>query len=118
MNQLKELGRLLYGIPMIVFGVFHFVNMRSLSTIVPAIIPGDTFWVILTGAALIAAGVSIVIKKQVRMTCYFLAVMLLVFVFLVHLPGALNGEMLAINSLLKDAALSGGAIMLGQAYKD
>ena len=117
MKVLPEIGRFLYGVPMIIFGVFHFVNTSALETIVPPIIPGDTFWVILTGAALIAAGISIVIKKQIQTTCYFLAIMLLCFVILVHLPSALEGSMSAINAVLKDTALAGGAILLGNNYK-
>ena len=118
MKTIAEMGRLLYGLPLIVFGIFHFINTRALKAIVPSIIPGDTFWVILTGAALIAAGISIVIKKQIQTTSYFLAIMLVCFVLLVHLPSALEGDMTAINAVLKDTALAGGAILLGSYFKN
>ncbi len=117
MNLITDIGRLLFGIPMVVFGVFHFINTQSLKNIVPAIIPGDTFWVILTGAALVAAGVSIIIKKQTQTTCYFLAIMLLCFVILIHLPNAIGGNLDSVNAVLKDTALAGGAILLDQSYK-
>lgn len=117
MKSVVEIGRILFGLPMVIFGVFHFVNTSQLKAIVPAIIPGDTFWVILTGAALISAGISILIKKQVQTTCYFLAVMLIGFVLLIHLPSALEGNTTAINAMLKDTALAGGSIILGYNYR-
>lgn len=118
MNILKEAGRILFALPMIIFGVFHFVNTRSLQSVVPSFIPAETFWVYLTGAALISAGISILIKKQVTVVCNLLGVMLLVFVVLVHFPMALEGDLMAITSLLKDTALAGGAFVLAKAFKE
>jgi uncharacterized membrane protein len=102
---------------MVIFGVFHFVNTRSLQNVVPSFIPGQTFWVYLTGAALIAAGISIILKRQVELISNLLAIMLLIFALFVHFPMALEGDQLASSSLLKDIALAGGAIVLGQYFK-
>ena len=113
MNLISNIGRFLFAIPMVIFGVFHFVNTRTLQNVVPSFIPGQTFWVYLTGAALMAAGISILIKKQVQLISLLLALMLLVFALFVHLPLALNGDQLASSSLLKDIALAGGALVLG-----
>jgi len=117
MNLIANIGRYLFAIPMVTFGVFHFVNTRSLQNVVPSFIPGQTFWVYLTGAALIASGLSILIKKQVQLTSNLLALMLLVFALFVHLPLALEGDQLASSSLLKDIALAGGALVLGNYFK-
>ncbi len=43
--------------------------------------------------------------------------MLLVFAFFVHFPLALEGDQLAASSLLKDIALAGGVLILGDRYK-
>ncbi|ADR20220.1 hypothetical protein MATR_21640 [Marivirga tractuosa] len=117
MNLIANIGRFLYSIPMVIFGVFHFVNTRTLQNVVPSFIPGQTFWVYLTGAALIAAGISILIKKQVQLISNLLALMLLVFALFVHFPMALEGDQLASSSLLKDIALAGGALILGNYFK-
>ncbi len=117
MNLIATVGRFLFAIPMIIFGVFHFVNTRTLQNVVPSFIPGQTFWVYLTGAALIAAGLSIIIKKQVQLTSNLLALMLLVFAFFVHFPLALEGDQLAASSFLKDITIAGGAIILGNYFK-
>lgn len=118
MNLITNIGRFLFAIPMVIFGVFHFVNSRTLQSVVPSFIPGQTFWVYLTGAALIAAGISILIKKQVQLVSILLALMLLVFAFFVHFPLALEGDQLASSSLLKDIALAGGALILGNYFKN
>lgn len=117
MNLIASIGRFLFAIPMVIFGVFHFVNTRTLQNVVPSFIPGQTFWVYLTGAALIASGISILIKKRVQLIANLLALMLLVFALFVHLPMALNGDQLAASSLLKDIALAGGALILGNYFK-
>jgi uncharacterized membrane protein len=118
MNLISTIGRFIFAIPLVIFGVFHFVNTRTLQNVVPSFIPGQTFWVYLTGAALIAAGISILIKRQVRLTSNLLALMLLVFALFVHLPLALEGDQLAASSLLKDIALAGGALILGDYFKN
>ncbi|MGJ3234403.1 DoxX family protein [Marivirga sp.] len=118
MNLIANIGRFLFAIPMVIFGVFHFVNTRSLQNVVPSFIPGQTFWVYLTGAALIAAGISILIKKQIQLISNLLAIMLLTFAIFVHAPMAFEGDQLAASSLLKDIALAGGAFILGHYFKD
>lgn len=118
MNLVPTIGRYLFAIPMIIFGVFHFVNTRTLQNVVPSFVPGQTFWVYLTGAALIAAGISILIKKQIQLISNLLAIMLLIFALFVHLPLALEGDQLAASSMLKDTALAGGAFILGYFFKD
>lgn len=115
-NLLTEIGRVMFALPMIIFGVFHFANTRSFQNVVPPFVPGDTFWVYLTGAALIAAGISILVKRQVQLVANLLAVMLIVFVLLVHLPLAVAGDQMASMSLLKDTALAGGALILGRVF--
>ena len=117
MNLIANTGRFLFAIPMVIFGVFHFVNTRVLQNVVPSFIPGQTFWVYLTGAALIASGICILLKKQVQLISVLLAAMLLVFALFVHFPLALEGDQLAASSLLKDIALAGGALILGNYFK-
>ncbi len=77
-------------------------------------IPGGIFWIYLTGLSLILAGISIIIQKLDEWSSFLLAVMLLVFVLTIHLPGVLAGGEMAqmyITNLLKDLALAGGALI-------
>lgn len=105
-----NIGRVLYALPFAVFGIFHFMNANAMSGMVP--IPGGVIWVYLTGVALIAAAVSILIKKQTTLATLFLGVMLLIFALSIHLPTVLGGDQNAMPNLLKDIALAGAAFYM------
>jgi len=77
-------------------------------------IPGGVFWIYLTGLSLLLAGVSLIIQKLDDWSSFLLAVLLLVFVLTIHLPGVLNGGEMAqlyMTNLLKDLALAGGSLI-------
>ena len=104
----SKIGRYLYALPFGVFGILHFVNAGQMAGMVP--IPGGVFWVYLTGLAMLAACVSILIERKVRLATILLGILLLVFVLSIHLPAVVGGEMQSsMPSLLKDLALAGGA---------
>jgi len=110
--NISKIGKYLYAIPMVIFGLFHFLNASAMAGMVP--IPGGVFWIYLTGLSLILAGLSIIIQKVDEWSSFLLAVMLLVFVLTIHLPGVLAGGEMAqmyITNLLKDLALAGGALI-------
>lgn len=117
MNALTgSVARILYGLPFGIFGIFHFMNASAMAGMVP--IPGGVFWIYLTGLALLAASVSIIIEKYTRLACILLGVMLIIFVLSIHLPGIIGGEMQPnMSNLLKDLALAGGAWLLAGNYE-
>ncbi|RMG24851.1 MAG: DoxX family protein [Bacteroidetes bacterium] len=99
---------------MAVFGLFHFMSGPDMAEKVP--IPGGIFWVYLTGAALIAAAVSIMIRKKDQLAGLLLGIMLLIFALSIHLPGVLEGGDQAMRDsmpmFLKDTALAGAAWLI------
>ncbi len=109
MNNLPVAGKYMFAIPMAVFGIFHLMNANGMSGMVPSFIPGGVIWVYLTGVALIAAAVAIIIGKRAKMATQLLGLMLLLFAILVHLVAVTNGNDSSMPSLLKDLALAGGA---------
>jgi putative oxidoreductase len=111
-----NLGRLLYAIPIAVFGLFHFMNADGMAGIVP--IPGGVIWVYLTGLALIAAAVSIIIQKKASLATMLLGVMLLIFALSIHLPALIGGDQSVMPNLLKDIALSGAAFYMSAHFTD
>lgn len=118
MNALTgNVARYLYGLPFGFFGLFHFINGSQMAGMVP--IPGGIFWIYLTGLALIAACISILIEKQTRLACILLGCMLIIFVLSIHLPGVIESggeDANAMSSMLKDLALAGGAWILAGKY--
>lgn len=124
MDTLTNLvARILYAVPLGIFGILHFVDVQGMSGMVPDFLPFAGFWVVITGIALILAAVSILIEKQTRLACILLGIMLLIFVLTIHLPGVIGAEtdpemQQAMSSLLKDAALAGAAWFIAGKYSD
>ena len=117
MDALPKVGRYLFAIPMAVFGLLHFVNGAAMAGMVP--IPGGIVWIYLIGAALIAATVSILTGKHAVLATRLLGLMLLIFVFSIHLVGVVGGDaMSSMPMLLKDTALAGGAFILSGVLAD
>lgn len=116
MDILSKVGRYLFALPFGVFGLFHFMNASQMGGYVPGFIPGGVFWVYLTGLAMLAACVSILINKKAKLACVLLGAMLLIFVLSIHLPAVLgDGGSSAMTMLLKDTVMAGGAwILSGQ----
>jgi uncharacterized membrane protein YphA (DoxX/SURF4 family) len=105
-----QIARILFGLPFLVFGVYHFIHTQILANLVP--IPGGVFWVYLTGVALIAASLAIMTKYKARLASLLLAVLLVLFAFTVHLPAAIGGDPSSISQIMKDLALAGGALAI------
>jgi uncharacterized membrane protein len=80
------LGRGLFGIPMVVFGIQHFIYVDFVITLIQPWIPGRVFWTYFTGVALIAAGTAIVLDRTARLAATLLGVMVFLFFLLVHIP--------------------------------
>ena len=110
-NLTTTIGKYLFAIPFLVFGIFHFIDAQGMAGMVPGFIPGGVFWVYLTGLALIAAAVSVFLNQKVVLAMQLLALMLIIFVLTIHLPATIN-DMNAAPNLLKDLSLAGGALML------
>jgi putative oxidoreductase len=114
METLAKAGRVIYGIPFVIFGLFHLTNAKMMAGMVP--IPGGEFWIYLTGLCLIAAGVAFIINKQVKLAGILNAVMLTGFILMVHVKGILSDDqmlaMMSTTSLLKDTALAGASLFL------
>ncbi len=114
MNTVLNLGKYLFAIPFAVFGIMHLMSANDMAGLPPF---GGAIMVYITGLALIAATVSMLIGKMDKLATALLGLMLIIFVLSIWLPGVLNaGEdaMAAqtnLSNLLKDTMLAGGAWM-------
>ena len=110
---LSTTGRVLFAAPFAVFGVNHLMMPGAMAGMVPAWVPGGgSFWVVLTGLAMIAAAVSIGTNRLTKVSAPLLALLLATYVVTLHLPALLGGDQMAIMGLLKDTSLIGGALFL------
>lgn len=112
----ERVGRILFALPFIVIGAGHFANAADMASLVPSYLPGPVFWIYLTGAAQIAAGISVVIRRYDRLASILLAGLLLVYVVTVHVPGLSSPDqarrLISFANLLKDLGLAGGALVI------
>jgi len=120
MKNLSFIGRILFALPFGIFGLNHFLMKDVFTGMLTSFIPGAGFTVILTGVALIAACVSIILKKMIRLSCLLLAFLLLLFIATIHIPNLIsdNNATFALVNLLKDTSLMGGAMLIAGAYSD
>ena len=111
MNSILGLGKYLFAVPFAIFGVMHLMNADAMAGMAPF---GGSIIIYITGLALIAAAVSIIIGKYDKLASALLGLMLLLFVLLVHAKGLANAadagaSAAAMGGLLKDIALAGAA---------
>ncbi len=97
----------LLAIVMFVFGVYHFMQPKNLVVFVPPFLPGGVIWVYFVGAAFIFVAISFVTNRMVKVAAYLLALLLISFVLMIHLPNYMQAgdkemQEIAFINLLKD----------------
>jgi uncharacterized membrane protein YphA (DoxX/SURF4 family) len=107
MNALLRLGKYFFAVPFIVFGLLHFMGAEAMAGMVP--VPGGAIWVYVTGLAMLAAGVSMLIGKYDKLAALLLGVLMIVYVLSIHLPAVMGGDQMAMPGVLKDLSLAGGS---------
>jgi len=107
-------GRTLFAVPLAVFGAEHLTAAGDIAQVIPAWIPAHLFWTYLVGVALLAAALSITMKRLSGLAATLLGIMLFSFVLIIHIPrlAANPGDRFAIAVVLRDLGFSGGALAL------
>jgi uncharacterized membrane protein YphA (DoxX/SURF4 family) len=120
MNKFTTVGRILFALPFAVFGINHFVMMDYYLGMLTSFIPQTAFVMILTGILLIAASISIITKKFVKISTLLLAGLLFIFIVTIHIPHLINGvdTTATLIALLKDISLMGGSLMIAGIYSE
>jgi len=114
---MSRIATVAYALVILIFGITHFINTDEMRGFVPAFVPGGGAWVYITGSALIAASVAILINKQTRLAGILLAVLLLSFALTIHLPKVLGGLNSFVGQILKDIGLAAGALLIASRDK-
>jgi uncharacterized membrane protein YphA (DoxX/SURF4 family) len=79
-------ARWMLGVPPILFGLGHLMNLHAYARFMPHWVPFGLFWIVLTGIAFLLAGLAIVCGIWDVLAARLLALMLLVFEFAVEIP--------------------------------
>lgn len=90
-DRLLRIGRLLFGVCLIVFGLAHLFYLKATADFVPAWVPpGQVFWAYATAAGHFAAGAALLSGIAARIAAMLLTAMFVCFGILVHAPTLFN----------------------------
>jgi uncharacterized membrane protein len=108
------LGPLFLAGFLILGGIQHFVYADFVMKLVPSWIPSPRFWVYLTGIALIAGGIGLLLPKTQRLAATLVGIMILLWVVLLHIPRALADlhDASETSGVFEALAMSGAAFIL------
>ena len=120
MKRMTTIGRILFAFPFAIFGINHFLMTDYYVGLLTSFIPLGAYTIILTGLMLIAASISIIMKKLVKVSTILLAVLLFIFIITIHIPHLINDNDKAISliALFKDISLMGGSLMIAGIYSE
>ena len=111
-------GRILFVIPFLAFGVMHVINASMMAGMVP--IPGGIIWIYVTGICMIAAAIAGITGIQGRNAMLLLALLLIIYVIGIQYPAMTSSDpmmkMGGMVSFYKDLGLAGGALILAGVF--
>ena len=83
-------GRYCMAIFLVISGVEHFIFLQYVQSLVPAWIPGNTFWAQVAGVALVAGGIGLVIPRTAPLAAFLAGAMIFIWFTMLHIPRALS----------------------------
>jgi uncharacterized membrane protein len=86
LRKLIQSGPYLFAASSVVFGIDHFLILGVIASLVPSWMHAGMFWAYFTGAAFIAAGISIAAKRMDQWAAALLGTMFLLWFLLLHFP--------------------------------
>lgn len=116
MNRISTLGKYLFALPMAVFGFLHFGPGEFTLHYVPGWLPYPAFWVYLAGVGLIAFTVAFLLGRKDRLAARLLALELLIFVGMIHIPAMIDGDFPGLIATFRDVAMAGAALLFGEGF--
>ena len=116
-DKVVALAPLCFAIPLAVFGTEHLSPEKFLLNMVPSYMPWRLFWLYFVGAALIATSLSIATNIHVRWSGLLLGIMMLLFVAMLYIPGAvIVGGRIAWTVVFREMSFGGaGWVFAGNA---
>jgi uncharacterized membrane protein len=113
-SKILVLGPVFEAVALAIFAAEHFTAAHDLMGIVPRWIPGALFWTYFVGAGLLAAAISFIAWRYVRLSASLLALFFLIIVTTVDLPNLPQNihERLFWTLMVRETCFAAGAIVL------
>ena len=121
MKKLSIVGRILFGITLVVFAVNPILHAQQTAAVIH--LPMATPLTYLSGLVLLLGGVSLLLNRWTHLTMLMIAVLLVVRALTIHYPDFSSEDyaqkMLEIMNMAKDFGLAGAALfMAGLAWPE
>jgi uncharacterized membrane protein YphA (DoxX/SURF4 family) len=113
MSNITTISKWLFIVPFAIFGFLHFGPIEFSLPYVPNWLPFPAFWVYFVGVCLFAFTISAILGKFDKLASLLLAVLLLIFVFTIHIPKAISGDFLGIIATTRDICMAGASLIYG-----
>ncbi len=121
LDKLTPYGNLFFCNTMICFGIAHFMYGANVSNMVPSFFPDHIFWTYFAAVALIGAGSFIILNIRTRVIALLLSLMIFLWFWLVHIPGAFHDPRIDrgnnVSSAFDALAFSGIALLIAFTLK-
>jgi len=121
LENLMPYGNLFFLYTMTSYGISHIIYAEFLVNTVPDWMANHLFWVNLTGVALTASGIALILGIRIRIIAGLLSLMIFLWFWLVHVPGAWSNPVANRGNLLASAfdalAYSGVALLISLTMK-
>jgi hypothetical protein len=106
LGKLVPFGPILFSIPLISFGMLHFLLAKDASNYVPSWIPGHLFWIYFTGSALIGSGIAIILKIKTTLIAALAGLMMFTWFIILHVPRIIISPAIYMGSEISSAGLA------------
>lgn len=118
-GKILVLGPVFEAVALAIFAAEHFLMAKDLAPIVPRWLPGAMFWTYFVGVALVAAAVSFIAWRCVRWSAALLALLFLIIVATVDLPGlpaAIHDRFFWILTVRETTFAAGAMVLAGSLW--
>ena len=118
MQSVINLGKYLFALPLLVFGLMHYMSADQMA----GMAPGGAIMVYFTGTCLLAGSISIMIGKYDKLASILMALLLLLFL-IPHVQGMMSAtdegtKAMQLINILKNISMAGGALVCATLAKD
>lgn len=105
------------------FGANHFLHAKEMAANIPSFLPASKVLVYISGAGFLLAAIAFIIDRYAKIAGYLLALLLLIIVFSIDVPGIIHStnvqiKMIFVTNMLKDAALAMAAILIADISRE
>jgi putative oxidoreductase len=118
-----RLAIIIFAVIIAFFGANNILHARNMATNVPSFLPASKMMVYISGAGFLLAAVAFIIDRYAKIAGYLLALLLLIIVFSVDVPGIVRSanvhiKMLYVTNMLKDAALAMASVLIADISRE